>query len=319
LPAAASELTTYTVRAQAQAGTYAATGTIEAVRAGTLASQVSGRVIEVRVRNGDDVKLGQPLMEIEVGEADDAAIATRAAADGAAARLISAQADFERAQQLRAQDYISVAAIQRAEAALRSTQADARASEALAKAARTRAAWHTVTAPYAGHVTDLWVSAGDLATPGKPLVGLYDPTALRVVARLPESVAGHVQSGQAAQLSLGETAPIAIGAWRVIPAVDPVTHSVEVRADLPAGSALQPGQFVELLLPLRDLSAQIRIPSRAILRRSEVIGVYVVDADGAAHLRQVRLGPAVGDTVSVLSGLQGGEQVALDPVAAGRR
>jgi len=98
-----------------------------------------------------------------------------------------------------------------------------------------------------------------------------------------------------------------------------VTHSVEVRADLPAGSALQPGQFVELLLPLRDLSAQIRIPSRAILRRSEVIGVYVVDADGAAHLRQVRLGPAVGDTVSVLSGLQGGEQVALDPVAAGRR
>jgi len=52
LPAAASELTTYTVRAQAQAGTYAATGTIEAVRAGTLASQVSGRVIECECETG---------------------------------------------------------------------------------------------------------------------------------------------------------------------------------------------------------------------------------------------------------------------------
>jgi multidrug efflux pump subunit AcrA (membrane-fusion protein) len=57
----------------------------------------------------------------------------------------------------------------------------------------------------------------------------------------------------------------------------------------------------------------------AVLHRSEVIGVYVVDADGEAHLRQVRLGAAVGDSVIVLSGLQSGERVALDPVAAGRR
>ena len=318
-PVLAGELMTYTARAQTEGGTFAATGTIEAVRAGTLASQVSGRVIEVRVRGGDDVKGGQPLINIEVGEAGDAAIASRAAADGAAARLVSAQADFERAQRLRVQDYISVAAMQRAEATLRSAQADAQASEALAKAARTRAAWHTVTAPYAGHVTDVWVSAGDLATPGKPLVALYDPEALRVVARVPESVAAQVQSGRALKLLLRESAPVAISSWRVIAAIDPMTHSVEVRAELPAGSALQPGQFVNLLLPLRDTAAQIRIPLSAVLRRSEVAGVYVVDAAGAAHLRQVRLGPSMGDTVSVLSGLQGGEQVALDPVAAGRR
>jgi len=118
---------------------------------------------------------------------------------------------------------------------------------------------------------------------------------------------------------VGESAPINIAKWRLIPAVDPATHSVEVRADLPAGSGLEPGQFVDLLLPLQGSSAEIRIPLSAVLRRSELVGVYVIDAQGAAHLRQVRLGPVMGCTVTVLSGLQSGERVALDPVTAGRQ
>jgi membrane fusion protein, multidrug efflux system len=177
LPATAGSLATYMVSVRPQGGSYAATGTIEAVRQGALGSQVSGRITEVLVRNGDEVRAGQPLIRIEAGDAVDLAAASSAAARGAAARLISARADHERAQRLRSQDYISAAAMQRAEAALHSAEADAQASEAQAKAAQTRAAWHTVTAPYAGHVQDLWVSAGDLATPGKPLLGLYDPTA----------------------------------------------------------------------------------------------------------------------------------------------
>jgi RND family efflux transporter MFP subunit len=319
LPAVATNLATYTVSAQTEGASFTATGIIEAVRQGTLGSQASGRVTQVLVRNGDDVKAGQPLIQIEAGDSGDTAVASDAAASGAEARLVSARADYERAQRLRAQDYISVAAMQRAEAALRSAEADAQATGAQAKAARTRAAWHTVTAPYSGHVTDLWVSAGDLATPGKPLLDLYDPAAMRVIAQVPESLAARVQSGQAAELVVGTSAPIVIATWRVIPAIDPLTHSVEVRAELPAGTGLEPGQFASLLLPLREASSQLRIPLSAILRRSEVIGVYVVDGNGAAHLRQVRLGPVIGNSVIVLSGLQSGEQVALDPVAAGRR
>jgi RND family efflux transporter MFP subunit len=319
LPAPAANLATYTVSAQTEGTPFTAAGTIEAVRQGTLASQVSGRVTQVLVRNGDDVKAGQPLIQIDAGDSGDTAAASDAAAGGAAARLVSARADYERAQRLREQDYISVAAMQRAEAALHSAQAEAQASSALAKAAHTRAAWHTVTAPYAGHVVNLWVSAGDLATPGKPLLALYDPAVLRVIAQVPESLASRLQSGSVAELAVGTSAPIALAAWRVIPAIEPLTHSIEVRAELPAGTALQPGQFASLLLPLRETSSQLRIPMSAVLRRSEVIGVYVVDADGAAHLRQVRLGAAIDDSVIVLSGLQSGERVALDPVAAGRR
>jgi len=318
LPAAAERLATYPVSAQSEGASFAATGTVEAVRQGTLASQVSGRIIEVRVRNGDEVEAGQPLIQIEVGDSADTVAASVAAASGAAARLVSARADFDRAQRLQAQEYLSVAALQRAQAALRSAEAEAQATEAQAKAARTHAAWHSVVAPYAGRVTDLWVSAGDLATPGKPLLGLYNPTALRVIAQVPESIAPRVQANKPAQLLVGESAPVSIATWRLIPAVDPVTHSVEVRAELPIGSGLEPGQFVNLLLPLRGASPEIRIPLSAVLRRSELVGVYVIDSQGEAHLRQVRLGPVMGDAVTVLSGLQSGEHVALDPVSAGR-
>src|SRR5450755_4468370 len=236
LPAVAANLATYTVSAQTEGASFTATGIIEAVRQGTLGSQASGRVTQVLVRNGDDVKAGQPLIQIEAGDSGDTAVAS-----------------------------------------------DAQATGAQAKAARTRAAWHTVTAPYSGHVTDLWVSAGDLATPGKPLLDLYDPAVLRVIAQVPESLAARVQSGQAAELVVGTSAPIVIATWRVIPAIDPLTHSVEVRAELPAGTGLEPGQFASLLLPLREASSQLRIPLSAILRRSEVIGVYVVEI-GRAHV-----------------------------------
>jgi len=311
---------TYTVGASAQDSSYAVTGTVEAARQGTLGAQISGRVLEVRVRSGDAVKAGQPLIRIDAEDAAEAATAGAATARGAAARLVSARADFERAQRLRSQDYISAAALQRSEAALHSAEADAQATGAAANAARTRAAWRTVTAPYAGYVTDVLVAAGDLATPGRPLVALYASGALRVIAQVPEGIAGQLQGTRPAFLGRADPGmpPLQVSSWSVVRAVDPATHSVEVRAELPAGAQLEPGQFARLVLPLKGAAVGLRIPTRAVLTRSEVTAVYVVDANGAAHLRQVRLGPVEGEQVTVLAGLQAGEKIALDPIAAGR-
>lgn len=302
------------------AGSFAATGTVEAVRQGTLGAQVPGRVAEILVRSGDEVSAGQALVRIEADEAQQSAAASSAAAAGAAARLASAQADYERAQKLRAQDYISNAAMQRAEAAWRSAQAEAEASGATARAAMTRAGWYTVRAPYAGHVTDLWVSAGDTATPGRPLVGLYAPGALRVVARIPETIGPRLLQGGSVRVEFGgDTAPgtvLTLTSWRAVPAVDPATHSIEVRVDLPAATHTDPGQFARLLLPVRATAAEIRVPLQAIVHRSEVTAVYVIEPQGGTHLRQVRLGPVVGEAVTVLAGLQPGERILADPNGA---
>jgi RND family efflux transporter MFP subunit len=316
--AGAAPAASLVVGAAASDGTFAATGTVEAVRQGTLASQVSGRIAEVLVKSGDEVAAGQALVRIDDEEALQSAAASTATAAGASARLASARADHERALKLHAQDYISNAAMQRAEAAWQSAQSEAEAADSTAKAAGTRAGWHTVRAPYAGHVTDLWVSPGDMATPGRPLLGLYAPGALRVVARIPETIGTQLLQGQRVRIELGGGAPLLITDWRAVPAVDPATHSIEVRVELPPALHTEPGQFVRLLLPLRAAAPELRVPQRAIVHRSEVTAVYVIDAQGAAHLRQLRLGPAAGDAVVVLSGLQPGERILADPNGAGK-
>ena len=302
-------------------GSFAATGTVEAVRQGTLGAQVPGRIAEVLVRAGDEVAAGQALVRIEADEAQQSAAASSAAAAGAAARLASAQADHERALKLRAQDYISDAAMQRAEAAWRSAQADAEASGATARAAMTRAGWYTVRAPYAGHITELWVSAGDTATPGRPLLGIFAPGALRVVARIPETIGPRLLPGESVQVEFGADAArattLTLASWRAVPAVDPATHSIEVRVDLPAATRTDPGQFARLQLPVRAAAAEIRVPLRAIVRRSELTAVYVIDPRRGTHLRQVRLGPVVGEAVTVLAGLEAGERIVADPNGAG--
>ena len=86
--------------------------------------------------------------------------------------------------------------------------------------------------------------------------------------------------------------------------------------DLPANAAdLYPGMFVKVGFVTGE-SPRLLVPKSAIVARSEVTAVYVVDGDGRTSLRQVRTGGAFGDRLEVVAGLAAGERVALDPVAA---
>jgi multidrug efflux pump subunit AcrA (membrane-fusion protein) len=107
----------------------------------------------------------------------------------------------------------------------------------------------------------------------------------------------------------------------VLPTADPGSHTVEVRLALPARlNDITPGMFAKAYLPIKGQGAgRLSIPTRAVIKRTELYGVYVVDGNGKAQLRQVRLGKTQGDRVEVLAGLQAGERVALDPLAATTR
>jgi hypothetical protein len=74
--------------------------------------------------------------------------------------------------------------------------------------------------------------------------------------------------------------------------------------------------FVKVAFVVGD-AERLLIPTRALLRRSEVTGVYVISTDGEVRLRQVRAGNTFGDRTEILAGLSTGERIALDPVRAG--
>ncbi|MBT9526367.1 MAG: efflux RND transporter periplasmic adaptor subunit [Rhizobacter sp.] len=298
-------------------------GVVEAVRQTVIAAQVPGAIVALQVKPGDSVKAGQVLARIDSHAADQNALASDATVRAARASLDVASKDFERQKQLYDKNYISQAALERAEAQFKATQAQVAAQLAQAGAAHVEAGFHTVRAPYAGVVSEVPVSLGDMALPGRPLLTLYDPSALRVTAAVPQASAA---PGATALARLELPALPATQQWvkplrvTALPAADSATHTVQVRFDLPATPGLVPGMFARAWIPSQGANdARVYVPGKAIVRRAELTALYVINPEGRALLRQVRLGRAAGDRVEVLSGLSAGERVALDPQAAGRQ
>lgn len=293
-------------------------GRVEAVRQTVLSAQVPGAIVELPAKVGDRVKAGQLLVRLDARAAQQTAAAGAAQAQAARAMLDAATREFERQKQLFAQRYISQAALDHAEAQFKAAQAEAQAQLASAGAASTQSSFYVLKAPYDGVVAEVPVVLGDMAMPGRPLVTVYDPAALRVSVPVPETVASSLRGASPPLIELaGLSGTVTPRAMQLLPTADPATHTVELRLDLPPGLAgAAPGQFARALVTGPASGTMLTVPLRAVVRRAELAGVYVVGADGKPLLRQVRLGRASGDQVEVLAGVSAGERVALDPQAA---
>ncbi len=308
LPSLAAEpapLALYRVEAHPVELAYTAEGVVEAVRQATVAAQVPGRVVEVRVDAGQRVKKGEVLMRLDSREASENAAAAQA-------QLVNAKAAYERTQRLVAQKFVSAAALDKA-------KSDYDAAQAATGASRAGESHATVTAPMSGLIAARLTEQGEMAVPGKPLLTIYDPSELRVAAQVPQSELARLKLAGRARIEFKDSgSALTSTAIQVLPTVDAATHTATVRAALPAGLAeAVPGSFVRIHFVVGS-AVKLTVPAKAVLRRGEVSAVYVLAAaDKPPALRQVRLGGVMGDgSLEVLAGLATGEQIATDPVQA---
>lgn len=300
---------------------------VEAVRQTSLSTQVAGAVVALHVKAGDRVKAGQELLRIDAGAAQQNVIGAGAQVEAAQANLAVASKELERQKQLLQKQYISQAAFDRAQAQWDAAKAQLKALQAQNSAAQTQSGFYVVNAPYAGVVSDVPVTLGDMAMPGRPLVTVYDPTAMRVTAAVPQGLLAGVQAqpkGVRFELPgvTGYSTPQLASQIQVLPSVDPVTHTGQIRLSLPTGMVgVAPGVFARVWLPGaaagQGSAERVYLPTSAIVRRAEMTGVYVLDAQGKPSLRQLRLGQTSGDRVEVLSGLRPKDKVAAEPQLAG--
>lgn len=328
VPVVAAELPVVLVRAAADVSTTGFDGVVEAVRQTVIAAQVPGAVVQLDVKVGDRVQAGQLLLRLDARAADQGVAASDAQVQAARASLEVASREYERQKQLFQKKYISQAALERAESEFKATRAQADALLAQAAAARTQTTFHTVRAPYAAVVSEVPVALGDMAMPGRPLLTIYDPSALRISAAVPQTVAAALKPGTLPRAEIpGLPGGGALTPTRsqLLPTVDAATHTVTLRADLAAGLlGAAPGMFARLWLSTGGQAGangpapSITVPEQAIVRRAEMTGLYVLDAGGRALLRQVRLGRSADGRVEVLAGLNPGERVVTDPQAAAR-
>ncbi len=318
-PKAVAALATGSVEVREVELTTSAEAVVEAVRQSTVSAQVSGRIVDIRFDVGDRVEKGAVILRIDERAASQAVAASEAQVREAEATLVNARANYERTRQLLAQKFVSQAAVDKAEADFKAAESRMKATLAGAGAAATEKSFTTIVAPYSGVVSARHVQLGEMAAPGKPLLTGFDPGGLRVVATVPSAQVPAIQAGARARIevpSLGRW--VEVKSVTVVPSADPRTHTTQVRLDLPADAkGLLPGVFARAHF-VTGRAPRLMVPREAVLRRSEVTAVYVVDEKGEPRLRQVRVGTASDEkSVEVLAGLRAGEKVALEPVKAG--
>lgn len=310
------------VKVQSVGSVFELEGVVQAVQQSTVSAQTSGRLIAVGVKAGDRVKAAQVLATVDDRETQTGLQRSQAQTAQARAELRTAQLNFERTRALNQQGFVSSAALDVADAQLKSAQAGRDQASVGEKQAGLSQGFTRVTAPFDGWVMQVHAEVGDLAMPGKPLLTLYAPGLLRVAVQVPVSRAKQVPSGSA--IEVWAAAPNGTSRWVTssvvakLPAVDPVSQTVEWRLSLPseASAAGVPGQAMKVRFASGQ-SQRLMVPGAAVLRRGELTAVYVTAKQGFA-LKAIRLGADHGaQGVEVLAGLLASDRVALDPIQAG--
>lgn len=293
---------TAVVTPQAFTETLGAIGTV-APRAGhvaTLMAPSAGRVSQVYVTTGQHVQAQQTLIELDQAP-------FQAALQSAEASLAAAEKENDRQQRL-AQEGI----VPRKDADV--AAADVAKARSDAVAARRASELSTLKSPIAGVVTRMSATLGASVDPSQPLVEVSDPSALDVILSVTPTDAGRIQRGARVQLSAGQSAggePLGVGAVADISGtVDSTSRSVPVRVQ--ASSTRRPlriGETVFGAIALGTRPNAIVIPVDALVPEGEGFKVFIVDASGIAHERDVKVGGKTSTAVEITDGLKAGERI----------
>jgi RND family efflux transporter MFP subunit len=316
--AGAVDLPTGAVALERVAGEQRFEGMIEAVQRSTVSAQTSGRVVEILFDVDDYVERDAVLLRFHAAEQEARHQQAQAALEEARARLTEARNERARIAGIYARQLVAKAAMDKADAELKAAQARYGSADArLAESTEQRE--HTIVrSPYAGIVVERHVEVGELANPGQPLMTGVSLEQLRAVTAVPQRYIAAVRGLSTARVYVEGLEPIDGASLTVSPYAEPGAHSFRVRVNLPTGShGLYPGMLVKVGFA-SGVTEHLLIPAGALVRRSEVTAVYVVEADGRVRFRQVRAGEVLPDGRQViLAGLSEGERVALDPIQAG--
>lgn len=289
-------------------------GVIEAVQQSTVSAQTSGRVTALPFDVDDSVPAGALIVQLEDSEQQARFSQANAGLAEAQAGLTDAQQQFSRTQSLHERKLVANQALDQARNQLNAAQARLAQAEAAVATAQQQLDYTRITAPYSGILIERHVELGESVNPGQPLLTGLSLEHLRVVVDLPQQYAGLAREQRRALVHLPDGNELETGDMTFYPYADPATHTFRLRMLLSEPDAqLYPGMLVKVSVPVETRNA-LWIPAEAILHRSELRAVYVLDDQDQPRLRQVRVGVSNGNQVEILSGLQESERILSQPL-----
>ena len=292
-----------------------APGGVIAEQQAQIASRLMGFIREMNVHEGQSVVAGQRLFTVDPTDIQGQVSQAKAGLAQAEAALADAKTDYARFGNLYKEEAIPKLQWDKVRLQYQVAQQQAAAARAGLDTAASQMRYATLTAPFAGIITQKMANVGDLAAPGRPVLMLENPSKLQVQTNVSSEILAQLKQGDSVSLQVGETGTAVTGKIaRLVPAADPATHTYLVKIDLPQGSGLKSGMYVLAAFAIGQREG-VRVPQSAVLDRAGITGVFVVDAQGVAHYRMVRVGEASGSQVEIQAGLAPGERIVTSATA----
>ena len=292
-----------------------AVGTIRAVHETTIGSKLLARVMEVNLKAGQKVQPGDVLIRLDDTDLRAKLQQAKAAVASAEAVYRQAAGDEKRYAQLVKSRTISQQQYDNAVATLQSAEADLHRAQAAVNEVQATLDWATIRSPIEGTVIDKKVDVGDMVTPGRMLVTLFDPKHMQLVASVRESLTRRLQVGLSIGVQVeGLNKQCSGTVSEIVPEAQSASRSFQVKVIGPCPAGIYSGMFGRILIPLQEEQVLV-IPRQAVQEVGQLELVEVVK-NGQVSRRTIRTGRTLDENVEVLSGLREGEQVAL-PVASG--
>jgi len=295
-------------------------GTLQGYIESPIYARTSGYVLRWDRDIGARVQKGEVLAELDTPEVDQQLAQAMAAQEQARLGLELARSSAERWESLRRRDAVSQQELDERRSAYTQAQANLAAAEANRKRLDDMEGFKRIGAPFAGVVTRRNVDVGDLVDAGnggaaRALFTMAQTDPLRVYVYVPQSYASLVHAGLAVTVTQAEVQGKVFHGTisRTAGAIDAATRTLQVEISLPNhDEALLPGSYVQVQLPVGD-SNKLVAPSNSLMFRPEGSMVAVVGADSRVHLQAVTLGRDFGQTIEILTGVQAGDRLILNP------
>jgi multidrug efflux system membrane fusion protein len=303
-----------------------ALGTVQAFNLVSVRPMVEGPLVEVRFKEGQDVKAGDVLARIDPRPYQaslDAAVAKKQQDE---ANLANVKLDAARYAKLVASNYSSAQQADTARAQVAQMEAQVRGDQAQIDTARTQLGYATIASPIDGRIGMRQVDVGNLVHQADvlPLTVITQLQPISVVFTLPQQalplVAQSMENGMPEVLAVppggGANAAAVIdrGQLAVLDnQVDPATGTIKLKATFPnTGLKLWPGGFVNVRMLVQTERAVVTVPTAAVQRGPQGPYVFVIKQDQTAERRQLKLGHEDDQLSVVANGLKAGEDVVVD-------
>jgi multidrug efflux system membrane fusion protein len=320
--AAAIPVTTGTVEAKDVPVYVRGLGTVQAYKMVTVKSRVDGQIVKVSFEEGQEVKAGDPLFQIDPRPFQatlDQAMANKQRDE---AQMAGAAADLERYSKLIGQGYQSRQSYDQQKATVEALKGSIAADQAMIDTAKLNLGYADIRAPIDGRTGSRQVDAGNLVQTGQntPLVTITQTKPIFVNFTVPQDQTDRIRTNQASgaltALAYASDDKTELGEGKVSlieNQIDPATGTLRLKASFDnTDERLWPGEFVNVRLVLATRKNAVTVPQRTVMQGASDSYVYVVKSDDTVERRTVRVAVTQDDIAVIDSGLDPGEKIVVD-------